>query len=239
MKQLVPDWARYRYRRLRRLAEHTLNRGRTPEQVFSRIYAQGLWGNTADSFHSGSGSTESHATEYVRMLEAYVAEHSIRRVVDLGCGDFMIGRKIAALGVDYTGVDVVPALIQHHTARHAGPRVRFAHLDIVRDPLPPGDLCLVRQVLQHLSNDQILKILPKLAQYPHVLITEHYPGHGARVIPNRDKPQGHDTRIEDDSAVFLEHAPFRQKIEDVLLEHETTPLKRRGEVLRTLRVATR
>ena len=45
MKQLVPDWARHKYRRLRRLAEHTVNRSRTPEQVFSRIYAQGLWGN--------------------------------------------------------------------------------------------------------------------------------------------------------------------------------------------------
>ncbi|MEJ0036288.1 MAG: class I SAM-dependent methyltransferase [Gammaproteobacteria bacterium] len=239
MKQIVPDWARHKYRRLRRFAEHTVNRGRTPEQVFSRIYAQGLWGNTGNTFHSGSGSTESHAVEYVRMIEAYVAENSIRSVADLGCGDFMIGRKIAALGVDYVGADVVPALIQHHTKHHAGGRVRFMHLDMVKDPLPPADLCLIRQVLQHLSNDQIAKILPKLAQYEHVLITEHYPGHGARVVPNKDKPQGHDTRIEDDSAVFLEHAPFRAKIAGVLLEHETTPLKRRGEVLRTLRVSTR
>ena len=239
MKQLVPDWARHEYRRLRRLAEHTMNRGRTPEQVFSRIYAQGLWGKGGDSFHSGSGSTESHALEYVRMIETYIAGHSIGSVVDLGCGDFAVGRKIAALGVDYTGVDVVPALIQHHTQHHASAKVRFMHLDIIADPLPRADLCLIRQVLQHLSNDQIARILPKLSQYEHVLVTEHYPGRGAHVVPNKDKPQGHDTRIEDDSAVFLEAAPFSVKIAGVLLEHETTPLKRSGEILRTLRVATR
>src|SRR5689334_5375183 len=99
MKILVPEWARHKYRRLRRLAEHAANRRRTPEQVFSRIYAQGLWGNAGGTFHSGSGSTEAHAVEYIRMIEAYVAEHSIRSVADLGCGDFTIGRKIAALGV--------------------------------------------------------------------------------------------------------------------------------------------
>ena len=239
MKQLVPDWARHKYRRLRRLAEHTVNRSRTPEQVFSRIYAQGLWGNAGNTFHSGSGSTEAHAVEYVRVLEAYVAEHSIRSIVDLGCGDFTVGKRIAALGVDYIGVDVVPALIQHHTQHHASAGVRFMHLDIVADPLPQADLCLIRQVLQHLSNDQIARVLRKLSQYEHVLVTEHYPGKGAHVVPNKDKPQGHDTRIEDDSAVFLEHPPFGAKIAAVLLEHETTPLKRSGEVLRTLRLSTR
>ena len=151
-------------------------------------------------------------------------------------GDFTIGRKIADLGIDYTGVDVVPALIEHHTQHHAGPNVRFAHLDIASDPLPKADLCLIRQVLQHLSNDQIRRILPKLASYPHVLVTEHYPGADVRVIPNKDKTQGHDTRIEYDSAVFLEHPPFNAKISGMLLEHETASLKRNGEVLRTFRV---
>jgi SAM-dependent methyltransferase len=239
MKQLVPDWARHNYRRLRRLAEHAANRRRTPEQVFSRIYAQGLWGESAGTFHSGSGSTETHATEYVKTIADYVARHSIRSVVDLGCGDFTIGKRITDLGVDYTGVDVVPALIRHHMQRYASRNVRFAHLDIVADPLPQADLCLIRQVLQHLSNDQILRILPKLTRYGHVLVTEHYPGTGARIVPNRDKPQGHDTRIEDDSAVFLEHAPFNAQIAGVLLEHETVPLKRSGEVLRTFRVMPR
>jgi SAM-dependent methyltransferase len=158
--------------------------------------------------------------------------------VDLGCGDFTVGKKIAALGIDYTGADVVPALIRHHSALHGSDRVRFLQLDIVNDTLPEGDLCLIRQVLQHLSNAQIATILPKLARYRHVLITEHYPAPGPHVVPNRDKTHGHDTRIEDDSAVFLEHTPFEARIGPVLLEHETRPLKRPAEMLRTFRVLT-
>jgi SAM-dependent methyltransferase len=172
----------------------------------------------------------------VQTLSSYIAEHSVRRVVDLGCGDFNVGKKIVALGIDYTGVDVVPALIQHHSAQYSSQRVRFQHLDIVNDVLPDGDLCLIRQVLQHLSNDQIAKILPKLTRYEHVLITEHYPAPGAHVVPNLDKTHGHDTRIEDDSAVFLDEPPFDARVIQVLLEHETLALKRPGELLRTFRV---
>lgn len=236
LTQLVPDWARHRYRRLRRFAEHAINRQRSPQQVFSRIYEDGLWGKGEGGFHSGSGSVEAHAVAYVQALSRYIAEHSIRRVVDLGCGDFTVGRKIVALSVDYTGVDVVPALIQHHSAQFGSERVRFKHLDIVNDPLPEGDLCLIRQVLQHLSNDQIVRILPKLKRYQHVLITEHYPAPGAHVVPNRDKTHGHDTRIEDDSAVFLDQPPFNARVTEVLLEHETSALKRQGELLRTFRI---
>jgi SAM-dependent methyltransferase len=238
IRQFVPGWARQNYRRLRRFAEHAINRQRTPEQVFSRIYDRGLWGKTGGQFFSGTGSVDAHGQEYVRALARYLSEHSIRRVVDLGCGDFAIGRRIADLGVDYTGVDVVPPLIRHHTRQFASPRVRFAHLDIVDGDLPDGDLCLIRQVLQHLSNDQIARILPKLRRYAHVLVTEHYPAPGIRAVPNKDKPHGHDTRIEDDSAVFLDRPPFNAKISQVLLEHETAALKLPGEVLRTFRVVT-
>lgn len=236
LTQLVPHWAKHRYRRLRRYAEHAVNGQRTPEQVFSRIYEDGLWGKGEGNFHSGSGSVETHAVAYVQALSHYIAEHSIRRVVDLGCGDFTVGRKIADLGVEYTGVDVVPALIEHHSAQYGSERVRFVHLDIVRDTLPDGDLCLIRQVLQHLSNEQIAQILPKLARYRHVLITEHYPGRGARVVPNRDKTHGHDTRIEDDSAVFLDQPPFNARVSEMILEHETHALKRPGEMLKTFRL---
>lgn len=239
MKRFVPAWAKGYYRRLRRAREHERNRSQTPEQVFSRIYAEGLWGRAGGPFCSGSGSSEAHAQAYVKALADYIAAHSIRSVVDLGCGDFLIGRKIADLGVDYTGADVVPELIRHHSHEHGAERVRFVHLDIVDQPLPGADLCLIRQVLQHLSNDQIARIIPKLAHYEHVLVTEHYPAPGPHVVPNKDKPHGHDTRVEDDSAVFLDRPPFNARVASVLLEHETLPLKRPGEVLRTFRVTAR
>jgi hypothetical protein len=36
--------------------------------------------------------------------------------------------------------------------------------------------------------------------------------------------------------VYLEHPPFNARIMEVLLEHDTAPLKKRGEVLRTARI---
>jgi hypothetical protein len=80
-------------------------------------------------------------------------------------------------------------------------------VNIIEDELPQGDLCLVRQVLQHLSNQQILKTLKSLARYPHVIATEYvYAGPGLR--RNRDKPHGPGTRMPKRSGVFLESSPF-------------------------------
>ena len=83
-----------------------------------------------------------------------------------GCRDFRVGARLARAGLSYVGVDVVPALIAQNQSQFGGKDVVFVVRDIIRDELPPGDLCVVRQVLQHLSNDQIRAVLPKLRQYP-------------------------------------------------------------------------
>src|SRR5690606_6276338 len=99
------------------------------------------------------------------------------RVVDLGCGDFSIGRRLlaGAGNITYIGCDIVPELIQAHSAHVNDPRARFQELDIVGNDLPEGDVCLVREVLQHLSNADVSRVLKKLAQYEEVLVTEARP----------------------------------------------------------------
>lgn len=67
------------------------------------------------------------------------------------------------------------------------------------------DLCVVRQVLQHLSNDQITRVLKRLQPFKTAIVAEHHP---ARLLrPNLDKHTGADTRIEFDSGVYLEYPP--------------------------------
>ena len=239
MNQRMADWGRRQYRRARRVVEHQVNRMRTPEQVFSRIYQAGTWGRSSEKYCSGTGSSQMHVDSYVRALAGYIQRHNIRRVVDLGCGDFVIGKRIAGLGVHYTGVDVVADLVSHHNREFATDSVHFEHRDIINDALPVGELCMIRQVLQHLSNSQIRRILAKLHDYQHVIVTEHYPAPAIGVVGNRDKPHGHDTRVEMDSGVFLDQPPFNMQVLEVLLESETVPLKRSGELLRTLRIAAR
>jgi hypothetical protein len=84
----------------------------------------------------------------------------------------------------------------------------FVHLDIVRDPLPDADVCFVRQVMQHLSNAQISRVIGALEKYRWVFITEHYPSDNDAIIPNVDKPHGSDIRLHDNSGVFLTAPPF-------------------------------
>ena len=98
-------------------------------------------------------------------------------MIDLGCGDFTVGRELTERlkNVKYTGCDIVPELIAHNARAFSNHRIAFKALDIVHDELPDGDICLVRQVLQHLPNEDIKHVLAKLANYKAVFITEIIP----------------------------------------------------------------
>jgi Methyltransferase domain len=180
--------------------------------AFAAIYRDRCWGyRSGEKFSSGTGSADPYASDYCRVIEEYVTSNHITSIVDLGCGDFLIGHRLANLVPEYCGADIVPELVEHNRRRHGSPRVRFACLDIVDHSLPSGELCLIRQVLQHLSNAEIEHVLAKLHVYPHVIITEHVPS-GDVPQPNRDKPHGPDTRLYDGSGVFVALPPFSQPI---------------------------
>jgi hypothetical protein len=62
-----------------------------------------------ESFFSGGGSLEEFAAPYTDWLIRFIAERKINTVVDLGCSDFRVGRRIcSAVSVNYVGVDIVP-----------------------------------------------------------------------------------------------------------------------------------
>ncbi len=130
------------------------------------------------------------------------------RVVDLGCGDFQVGNQLTGYCGHYVGVDVVKLLVERNVETFGGETVEFQHLDIIKDKLPEGSVCFVRQVLQHLSNRQITAILPKLGQYQLVIVSEHQPSASRMSQPKLDKLPGGDTRLVNGSGVFLEAPPF-------------------------------
>lgn len=201
-----------------------LYKDKTPEQVFSHIYEKGLWGGTPEfPFFSGVGShDEAVVTGYVRAVGEWLAGFpQPPDVVDLGCGDFNVGRQLRPLCGSYVACDVVPALVASNRTRYAAMNVDFRHLDITAAPLPGGQVVFIRQVLQHLSNEQISRVVAKLGQYRHVVLTEHLPG-TRDFQPNLDKPTGHGIRVGavPASAVVLTAPPFdfRPATTRVLLE---------------------
>jgi SAM-dependent methyltransferase len=183
-------------------------------ETFRRIYRTKAWGDDGEAFHSGSGSRGAASEQYCAFVIKFIQEHQVLSVVDLGCGDFSVGKQIAeATGVRYTGIDVVPELIEHHKSNVSNPLIHFQCADITRDPLPTADLCLIRQVLQHLSNEEISKVLANLGDYPQVLISEHVPVKPRSI--NLDKPHGPDVRVRYGSGVYLEKPPFSKPVVEV------------------------
>jgi SAM-dependent methyltransferase len=231
---LLPHGQRAALRRWKLDRLRRRNAGRPLREVFAEIYARNQWGGQAGELSSGSGSTASQAAAYVAEIRSLMQERGVRTVLDLGCGDFRVGSLLAAPGVDYCGVDVVPDVIAEDARRHAGPGVRFLCADLLEDPLPAADLCLVRQVFQHLSNDEILRALARLSAYPMVVFTEHLPAPGLLRVANLDKPHGADTRVVDGSGVFLDQAPFGLQVRTLAEAPAETWLVAPGEILRSV-----
>lgn len=202
-------------RQLRRAPKtHRIYGSLSITETFQRIYRTREWGDDGSPYHSGSGSRGAASERYCTFVIDFIRKHNVRSVVDLGCGDFAIGRQIAeATSVNYTGIDVVPELIEHHIRTERNPLFHFQCADITSDPLPTADLCLICQVLQHLSNDEIVKVLNNLGGFQQVLITEHLPLQPRSI--NLDKPHGPDVRVRYGSGVYLELPPFSMPTHEV------------------------
>src|SRR5262249_6315737 len=72
---------------------------------------------------------------------------------------------------------------------------------------PDADLCLIRQVMQHLSNREISRLLKKTRKYAYVIVAEHQSE--IDVTPNIDIQHGHATRVDlHGSGVYLDKPPF-------------------------------
>ncbi len=190
-----------------------MNAASSTEEVFTRIYRQGEWGGALNDggLCSGEGSAATATVDpYVERVEALFKTLGLEgtRVVDLGCGDFRVGRRLTHLAGSYVGVDIVEHLVAHHRKEFGTDSVSFVHANLITDPLPEGTVCFVRQVLQHLSSDQVAAILPRLEAYRFAIITEHYPSKAHLVKPNIDQVHGAGMRCSAGSGLYLDQAPF-------------------------------
>ena len=171
-------------------------------RTFQAIYKNKHWGSESDSsFYSGTGSRGEVVETYVYQMSQVIAQHQRdlgrpAKVIDLGCGDFSVGRALAARvpEMTYTGCDIVPEVIQHHVGTFADSRISFRVLDVVTDDLPDGDIVLARQVLQHLPNADVSRVLTKLLTYSAAYITEGQPTTIEGPF-NPDKPIGSGMRF--------------------------------------------
>src|SRR5262245_37173458 len=102
LQQCVPHPIRSTMGKLRLRGAMHRSAGRTHEQIFSEIYESNAWGGKSGTYSSGSGSHEQLNDFYIDLVRSLIESERVTRVVDLGCGDFRVGRRIAGHGgADY------------------------------------------------------------------------------------------------------------------------------------------
>lgn len=210
--------------RLRRQKKHDQLRveqfsGLSTQEIFEKVYRENHWGDASQDkqdFFSGSGShTNDVVDPYVNAVTEFLSSFKDKpNVVDLGCGDFFVGSKIRKFCSSYIACDIVTSLIEFNKGRYKSLDVDFRVLNMSSDALPPADIVFIRQALQHISNKEILAVLPKLtSSYKFLVLTEHRPNI-ANLVYNLDIETGPDTRFNKDSCVDLTTDPFNFQVKD-------------------------
>ena len=186
------------------------------KNTFTQIYKTKIWGEG-----SGQGSTdEIIVNTYINDISVFLKSLNKKpKIVDLGCGDFNIGSKIIEYSSEYVACDIVEFIIEENKKKYFDANVEFQVLDISKDDLPLGDVAIIRQVLQHLSNDDISRFTQSIPRgFSYLLLTEHLPSERG-FLANKDKASGSDIRLGSGSGVVLTQLPFnlKTKSETILL----------------------
>ncbi|WP_273289024.1 class I SAM-dependent methyltransferase [Winogradskyella sp.] len=188
--------------------------------VMEQIYEQHLWGGKEYDFYSGIGSHDPKTINpYLDVVIDFLkSKNNQLTVCDLGCGDFNIGKHLIPFTKNYIGVDIVESLIERNRTQFIAKNLTFQCLDIAKDELPNADCVILRQVLQHLSNQEIQQIVNKLKNYKYIILTEHLPV--GEFKPNKDILSGQGIRLKQNSGVDVLAEPFKLKILDIKILNE-------------------
>jgi SAM-dependent methyltransferase len=182
------------------------------KKAMEQIYDLNLWGSDNSEFYSGFGSHNPElVTPYIEKVQSFFTSFAEPlSVLDLGCGDFNIGKQLVNYTQSYIAVDIVEDLINYNKENFKADNLEFRCLDIAKDTLPKADCVIVRQVLQHLSNAEVQQILNKIKNYKYFILTEHIPT--GNFEPNKDIISGQGIRIKKQSGLDILKAPFYFKV---------------------------
>ena len=198
------------------------------EERLLRRFISRTFGGGDQAYYSGEGSHKNEYVEpYSQMIQKFIEEKNISKIVDLGCGDYNVASHWISPKITYIGIDIVQEMVDHHNLKYGNDRISFQCLDIVEDELPDGELCLIRQVLQHMSNEEVAAVLKKVEKYKYVIITEHVIKKCLATKYNVNKAHGNQIRIRENSGLYFDEPPFDLQIETLL----EIPYGRKNEIL--------
>jgi hypothetical protein len=143
-----------------------------------------------------------------------------RNIVELGCGDWATTRLINLNSQhSYLGLDIVPDVIVWNQERFQSSTVRFECIDFICQLPPRGDVLLIKDVLQHLSNTNVRAFIDNvLPLFRYAILTndvckfEEWRRFG--IFSVRTELQDPNIDISDGSSrpLRLDAAPFNLKV---------------------------
>jgi hypothetical protein len=126
------------------------------EAIFTDIYKTKFW-VLGDSV-SGPGS-ELKVTQRMRpQLSALIRRFNITSIADAPCGDLNWMRYVDLGTCKYIGYDIVQELIERNT-KLFGDTKEFRHFNLIDNVIEKADLIICRDMLAHLTHEQIIKAL--------------------------------------------------------------------------------
>jgi SAM-dependent methyltransferase len=120
-------------------------------EVFSSWYRH-------DGQGSGPGSSPEYTNRYRTFLETFIRERKIKSVVDYGCGDWQFSQLVRWGDVEYTGLEIVPDLVSRLQINYETKHRHFLCVDSDNPEIPKCDLLIIKDVMQHLTNADILRL---------------------------------------------------------------------------------
>jgi hypothetical protein len=142
------------------------------EETFTKVYETRMWGSNNNAEYNGSSGAGSsinyNKDKYVPFLKGFITKHNIKNIVDLGCGDVQCGKLIYDdLDVVYTGYDTYKKIINYNSSQYSLPKYSFIHLDFCnnKENIINGDLCILKDVIQHWSLDNIYNFLDYVTEH--------------------------------------------------------------------------
>ena len=224
-RKLTPGFIRKRQREIRDRAVEREFSGLSNKEIFEKIYDEKIWGRPSDgrAYTSGDGTRDAEIVDaYVDAIQRFLStKHGLKSALDLGCGDFTVGSQLVNMFERYTGADVAENVIKENRKLFRAKNLTFATLNITEERLPYADVVFVRQVLQHLSNEEIKKFLENVrGRFKYLVVTESL-SKSVFFTPNKDMPSGPGIRIHNKSGVVIEAEPFnfRSAGTEVVLEY--------------------
>jgi hypothetical protein len=150
------------------------------EQHFTFQYESKHWGDDNNIEYNGSSGEGSeidyNKNTYIPFLKKFITENNIKNIVDLGCGNFKIGKLLYDdLDVLYKGYDTYKKVIDYNSKQYQLPKYSFTYLDFYnnKESIIKGDLCILKDVIQHWSLNNIYTFLDYLVEnklFKYILI---------------------------------------------------------------------